>query len=78
MSERDSNVEAVREKLLRRSDRGIAKYGTTTNGAAIDLLGWLQHLQEELLDAAVYVEAALAELESPQKPLGNAEKGQGQ
>jgi hypothetical protein len=35
---------------------GYQKYGTTTERTDIDFLGWLQHLQEELLDAAVYVE----------------------
>lgn len=53
----DANVEAVREALLQRSQAGLAKYGTTTERTDINLLGWLQHLQEELLDAAVYVEA---------------------
>jgi hypothetical protein len=35
---------------------GHAKYGVTTERTDISLAGWLQHLQEELLDAAVYVE----------------------
>ena len=56
---RDENVESVRELLLQRSLSGYTKYGTTTD---IDLRGWLQHLQEELLDAAVYVERLKKEL----------------
>lgn len=63
MSERDNNVEAVREKLLHRSRIGIAEHGYTTERQDYDLLAWLTHLQEELLDAAVYVEAAMAKLE---------------
>jgi hypothetical protein len=35
---------------------GFRKYGTTTERTDLSLLDWLQHLQEELLDAAVYVE----------------------
>lgn len=63
----DANVTAVQALLATRAERGFAKYGTTTERSDIDLLGWLQHLQEELLDAAVYVErlkreAALTEL----------------
>jgi hypothetical protein len=52
----DTNVMRVRAALLARSESGYRKYGTTTDRTDIDLAGWLQHLQEELLDAAVYVE----------------------
>ncbi len=52
----DSNVEALREQLLERSLVGFKKYGCTTNRTDLSTLQWLQHLQEELLDAAVYIE----------------------
>jgi hypothetical protein len=52
----DSNVEAIRESLLQRSVRGLDKYGVTTNQTDLSMLQWLTHLQEELLDAAVYIE----------------------
>ena len=52
----DKHVEAVRQKLLDRSQVGIEKYGTTLDRKDIDLVGWLNHLQEELLDAACYVQ----------------------
>jgi hypothetical protein len=52
----DKNVENVREMLYNRMETGFTKYGVTTERTDIDLLGWLQHLQEELLDAAVYIE----------------------
>ena len=52
----DKNVEAVRQLLWQRMSTGYTKYGVTTERTDIDLMGWLQHLQEELLDAAVYVE----------------------
>jgi hypothetical protein len=55
----DPNVEAVREKLLSRSEVGIQKYCTTTAEAGLSRLQWLQHLQEELMDACVYIEAAM-------------------
>ena len=54
----DGNVEAVRAKLLARSRIGLAKYGVTTERTDLTLADWLKHLQEELMDAAVYVEAA--------------------
>ncbi len=57
---RDANVERVRAKLHERSQVGIAKYGVTTERGDLSLRDWLTHLQQELMDAAVYVEAALS------------------
>lgn len=54
----DQNVEKVRQLLLERSQRGVAKYGCTTCTNTLSVLEWLQHLQEELMDACVYIEAA--------------------
>lgn len=52
----DSNVEAVRQELLKRSVKGFEKYGVTTNRTDLSVLQWLTHLQEELMDAAIYIE----------------------
>lgn len=52
----DSNVEAVRQELLKRSVKGLEKYGITTNRTDLSVLQWLTHLQEELMDAAIYIE----------------------
>jgi hypothetical protein len=46
---------------------GFKKYGVTTERKDIDLLGWLQHLQEELLDAAVYIERLKQEVNNETK-----------
>ncbi len=68
----DKNVEAVRRLLWQRMGAGYAKYGVNTERKDIDLLGWLQHLQEELLDAAVYVERLKDELRtSPSQTTGD-------
>jgi hypothetical protein len=53
----DANVERVRQKLLDRSNVGISKYGVTTERTDLSMLHWLTHLQEELMDASVYLEA---------------------
>lgn len=58
----DKNVESVRQQMLDRMHTGYKKYGVTTERTDIGLLGWLQHLQEELMDAAVYVERIKDEL----------------
>lgn len=60
----DTNVEAVREKLRSRSEAGVRKYGVTTDRGDLDMIQWLTHLQEELMDAAVYLEAAMSKLRS--------------
>jgi len=49
--------------LLRERDRhGRAKYGTTLDRGDLSFDAWMQHLLEELLDAAGYVQAARREL----------------
>jgi len=58
--------EAVREKIKRRAQVGAKKYGVTILRDDIDLEGWLIHLQEELMDASVYIERTLYELRKRQ------------
>lgn len=58
----DKNVSKVIDLMLARSRRGYDKYGTTTERKNLTLLEWLQHLQEELLDAAIYVEVLKGEV----------------
>jgi len=52
----DSIVESVINKYKHRSKLGIEKYGRTLDRDDIDLMGWLNHLQEELMDATLYIE----------------------
>jgi hypothetical protein len=68
----DKNVEAVREMLKSRMEVGFKKYGVTTERADIDLLGWLQHAQEEALDLAVYLERIKSELKDVTRLKGNS------
>ena len=57
MSERrDKNVTSVIDQLYAREQAGLNKYGTNTERTDLDTLEWLQHLQEELMDGAVYIE----------------------
>jgi hypothetical protein len=68
MESTDSNVENVRKRLLERSVVGLEKYHQPTTRTDINLRGWLIHLQEELMDATVYIEAALTRLDQEEKP----------
>lgn len=52
----DTNVVNVCQRLTHRAETGLRKYGVTTERTDLSLHDWLQHLQDELLDAAVYVE----------------------
>lgn len=63
----DPVVESVRQKLLDRSNIGIAKYGTTLADNRADLLAWLIHAQE-VLDLANYLERAIQELRASREP----------
>jgi len=65
MKSPDGNVESVREMLLQRSIVGLQKYGVTTEQNNLSLLQWLQHLQEELCDAAIYIQVLKEKLNVP-------------
>ena len=53
---RDPVVERVVDKFVSRSDVGFAKYGITLNDDKSNLFAWINHLQEELMDAVLYMQ----------------------
>ena len=59
---RDPVVKHVVDKFVNRSDVGYDKYGRTLDderrGKHKDLLGYLNDIQEELMDAVLYIQAA--------------------
>jgi len=55
---RDKIIEQVVNKIKSRSDVGYKKYGITLADDNQPLDAWLQHLQEELMDAVNYLEKA--------------------
>ncbi len=52
----DPIVLKVMSKFYDRSQRGIEKYGTMLTRTDLDFIDWVTHLQEEMLDAALYCE----------------------
>jgi len=52
----DSIVAAVVASFLQRSELGQKKYGTTLDRTDLKTLDWVQHVQEELMDAILYLE----------------------
>ena len=59
---KDKYVQAVKEKFEQRSQTGIKKYNTTLEREDLDIIDWPNHLQEELMDATLYVEKLKAEI----------------
>jgi len=53
---RDPVVQSVVNKFVDRSDVGFAKYGKTLRDDQSDIFVWLNHLQEELMDATLYLQ----------------------
>ncbi len=52
----DSIVRSVIEKFIERSTFGKNKYGTDLDRNDISVLGWIEHAQEEHMDAILYLE----------------------
>ena len=68
----DKIVKSVIDKYADRSEVGQKKYGTTLEREDLTLVDWLKHLQEELMDATLYVEKLKTELEqNPKFPDGH-------
>tara|TARA_R110000787_G_scaffold100358_1_gene205280 strand:+ start:973 stop:1155 length:183 start_codon:yes stop_codon:yes gene_type:complete len=58
----DSIVESLVGRFKERSEAGIKKYGVTLDRNDLSRLEWLIHLQEELMDATLYIEKLKKEL----------------
>jgi hypothetical protein len=53
---RDPVVERVVDKFVDRSDVGFEKYKITLDKDPSDMFIWMNHLQEELMDAVLYLQ----------------------
>ena len=61
--------EQVINKIRFRAAAGKAKYGSTMQRTDLTNAEWLKHLQEELMDAAVYVEKLLTLIDANEEGL---------
>jgi hypothetical protein len=52
----DTIVTSVIEKFKQRSEFGQRKYGTNLDRTDLTFLQWATHMQEELMDAILYLE----------------------
>jgi hypothetical protein len=62
MQEKDKIVESLLSKYRSRSETGIKKYGTTLEENNHD--DFLEHLQQELMDASLYIEKLLSKIKN--------------
>ena len=65
----DNNVNEICLEYMKRADHGFKKYGVTTERTDLDLMQWIQHLKEELMDATVYIHRIQKELKEKQDDL---------
>jgi len=70
---RDPVVYHVCEEFVKRSNVGFKKYGQTLHNERTkglkNLQGYLRDIQEELMDAVLYIQAAREELEDREKEI---------
>ena len=76
---RDPVVKNVVDKFVSRSDVGYGKYGRTLDderkGGHKNLAGYLNDIQEELMDAVLYIQAAREDLQDRERSLASAITG---
>jgi len=53
---KDKIVQEIKDKFERRSQLGIKKYGTTLERDDLTAEEWVNHLQDELMDAILYLQ----------------------
>lgn len=63
----DSIVKSVVEKFISRSEFGMKKYGTNLDRTDLTVLDWIQHTQEEHMDAILYLEKLKKEITEQNK-----------
>jgi hypothetical protein len=70
----DSVVRAVIDKFLARASLGKQKYGKDLDRTDLGVLDWIQHAQEEHMDAILYLEKLKrVVLEEKKTPPSNTE-----
>ena len=64
----DSVVTSVLESFKQRAATGQKKYGTNLDRTDLKTLDWIQHMQEELMDATLYLEKLKREFSHIDRP----------
>lgn len=58
MKEINKNVilSSVLEKFVQQTEKGLEKYGHSVNPDELTAIEWINHFQEEMIDAFIYSE----------------------
>lgn len=59
----DSCVKSIINKFVERAELGKQKYGTDLDRTDLSILEWINHAQEEHMDAILYLEKLKKEYE---------------
>jgi hypothetical protein len=62
LQDEDPIVQQVIDRVHRRSQEGMKKYGVTMERPDVTTVEWLRHAQEEALDLAVYLERIIRDM----------------
>lgn len=62
---KDAVINAVINKFTSRADIGMTKYDTSMAGNTGGVVVWLEHTQQELMDAVNYIEKLIQMFTSP-------------
>lgn len=52
----DTIVQSILEKFVERAEKGEKKYNTTLDRQDLNVLQWIEHSQDELMDGILYLE----------------------
>ena len=58
----DPTIENVLNKFRNRADEGMKTYSVSMKSNKGDLLYWMNHLQEEMMDSVAYIERIIQEV----------------
>lgn len=64
--------DAIAKRLQDRAAFGAQKYGVTMERTDLQFVDWLKHIQEELLDGAVYIEKVLEDFQKEGKEVSES------
>jgi|UniRef100_A0A6C0IQ37 hypothetical protein len=67
----DTVVKRVLHKYINRAKIGKEKYGHTLDRKDLSIEDWITHLQEELMDATLYLEKLKQECEEVEEKVRN-------
>lgn len=58
----------IQDKFETQTEKGLAKYGHTVRPESLFTTDWINHAQEELIDALVYLECLKSSLGGIEEP----------